>query len=196
MSEHRIGASGVHQATQLAVARLILYRPAVNVFIRAETETDHHAVDRVNELAFGAPGEARLVAALRGPASLSLVAEHAGEIVGHAFFTPVTVDGADLSGAMALGPMAVVSEHRRCGIGSELVRAGLDVCRTAGLSAVFVLGHPGYYPRFGFAPALPLGFDCEWDVPADVFQVLELEPGALHGRGGLVRYAPEFSQLD
>jgi putative acetyltransferase len=167
----------------------------VNILIRTETDADHRAVERVNELAFEQEGEARLVAALRSPACLSLVAELDGKIVGHVFFTPVTVEGADLDGPIALGPMAVTPEHQRQGIGSELVRAGLDVCRAAAVPAVFVLGHPGYYPRFGFAPASPVGFDCEWDVPPGVFQVIELDAGALHGLGGLVRYAPEFSQL-
>jgi putative acetyltransferase len=163
--------------------------------IRLETPYDISGIRRVNELAFGRPDEADLVDALRrGVAStISLVAVEAGEVIGHVYFSPVRVDSEGASfDAVALGPMAVLPDRQNAGIGSALVREGLDECRRRGERVVFVLGHPNFYPRFGFRPSRPLGIDCEYDVPAEVFMVAELEPGALAGRTGTVRYAPEF----
>ena len=167
------------------------------VSVRSEWAADHEAVHRIHKEAFGQPGEAELVRALRPGPCISLVAERDGSVVGHILFTPVEVEGEDgLTGAMGLGPMAVEPGSQRQGIGSALVLAGLDACRTAGVASVFVLGHPGYYPRFGFASAAAAGFGCDWDVPDDVFLVIELAPGSLEGRRGAVKYHPEFSRID
>jgi putative acetyltransferase len=87
--------------------------------------------------------------------------------------------------------MAVLPEYQRQGIGSRLVREGLEECRRMGCDVVVVVGHPGYYPRFGFAPASRKGLRCEYPVPDEVFMVAELKPDALRGRG-LVKYRPEF----
>ena len=170
--------------------------------IRAERAEDAAAVRRVNELAFGGAEEAGLVDALRGAADphVSLVATEGGEIVGHIFFSPVSLvseDGTEDSrfAAMGLAPMAVLPEHQRRGVGSELVRAGLDECRRMGLGVVVVLGHPEYYPRFGFRPASRAGLRCEYPVPDDTFMVVELRPGALAGRRGLVKYHPAFAEV-
>lgn len=151
---------------------------------------------RINESAFGHADEARLVESLtrRARPLLSLVAESGGAIAGHILFTPVTLDGfAEL--LMGLAPMAVAPDKQRCGIGSALVRAGLDGCRSLGAAAVVVLGHPGYYPRFGFVPATRFGLRCEYDAPAEAFMALELRPHALAGAGGSVRYHPAFAEL-
>ena len=86
--------------------------------------------------------------------------------------------------------MAVVPSAQRRGIGSALVSAGLDACRM--FDAVVVLGHAGYYPRFGFVPASRFSLRCEYDVPDDVFMVRELRPGALAGKRGTIRYHPAF----
>ncbi len=137
----------------------------MDVHVREETPADRDAVRRVNDAAFGRDAEGRLVDALRGAVSpvVSLVACDGDEVVGHVLFTPVTVDGAWT--AMALGPMAVAPERQRAGVGSALARAGLDACRALGHDVVFVLGHPEYYPRFGFVPAPPRGLTCKWPVP-------------------------------
>ena len=168
------------------------------ITIRAETPEDFPAVRRVNELAFEGPAEAALVDALR-PASdpqVSLVAVAGGQVVGHIFFSPVAVESGD-SGppAMGLAPMAVLPEYQRRGVGSRLVREGLEECRRLGCRAVFVLGHPEYYPRFGFVPAAPRGLRSEYDVPEEAFMVAELLPGALGGMRGLVKYRPEFGDV-
>ncbi len=156
---------------------------------------DHAAVGALHERAFGQPAEARLVEALHaaGAAMLSLVAERDGRVVGHVLFSPVTVrDGARAWDAIGLGPVATLPEQQRQGIGSALVRAGLDACRVRGHPVVFVLGHASYYPRFGFRPAAEAGLRWEHGHEGSFF-VVELEPGALAGRRGVVRYRPEFA---
>ncbi len=97
--------------------------------------------------------------------------------------------------AMGLGPMAVMPDHQRQGIGSALVRAGIEHCKQLGCDAVVVLGHPEYYPRFGFTPASRFGIKSEYDVPEDVFMALELRPGTLKGRSGTMAYHPAFGSL-
>ncbi len=167
--------------------------------VRRERLDDVAAIRAVNELAFGSAVEAGLVDALRarGQATLSLVAVEADRVVGHILFSPVTIDPAGESGgrkvaALGLGPMAVLPTRQRRGIGSLLVRTGLEACRAGGHGCVVVLGHPEYYPRFGFAPASRQGVRWEHPAPDEAFMLLELRAGALGGRGGIVRYQPEF----
>jgi putative acetyltransferase len=162
--------------------------------IRPEQPPDHGPVRSVLESAFGQPHESRLVEALRDdPDCVSLVAELDSQVVGHAFFTPVTVG---TFRATALGPVAVRPDRQRRGIGTRLVRGGLDVCRGQGTTAVFVLGHPQYYPRFGFVPASGFGIRCAFPVPDELFFALELRPGALRDVRGTVQYHAAFSELE
>jgi len=93
-----------------------------------------------------------------------------------------------------LTPMAVLPAHQRKGIGSQLVRVGLEACHRLGHDIVVVLGHPSYYPRFGFVPAKQRGIDCEFEVPDEAWMVLELREGVLAGRSGTVKYRPEFQE--
>jgi putative acetyltransferase len=125
----------------------------------------------------------------------SLVAEDGGAVVGHIMFSPVSLpDHAHLR-IMGLAPMAVAPEHQRKGIGSALVRAGLERCKKLGFGAVVVLGHPDYYPRFGFAPSTSRGIGSEYAVPDDAFMVLELAPGYLSGASGKIKYHAAFGSL-
>ena len=166
--------------------------------IRAESTDDYAAVREVNEQAFGQPDEADLVDALRlrDEPSISLVAVADGRIVGHIFFSTVRVESETSAfSAMGLAPMAVLPEFQNQGIGSELVRRGLEECRRLGHEVVVVLGHPEYYPRFGFVPASQKGLSCEYPVPDEVFMALELSEGALAGRRGVVKYSPEFGSV-
>jgi putative acetyltransferase len=165
------------------------------VTVRSEHSGDIAAVRRVNELAFGQPNEGALVDALRKAADpyISLVAIESGQVVGHIFFSPVSIESEDtVFEAMGLAPMAVVPEHQNQGVGSLLVREGLRECERIGCDLVVVVGHPEYYPRFGFVPANQKGLRCEYPVPPEVFMVAELKPGALIGKQGLVKYRPEF----
>jgi len=170
----------------------------VIIAIRLEEIEDQKDIRRVNELAFGQPMEADLVDALRTNARphISLVAIVEGRIVGHIFFSPVSIESeSGIFTAMGLAPMSVLPEFQNQGIGSRLVDEGLKKCRKLGHSIVVVLGHPDYYPRFGFIPAHRKGLRSEYDVPDDTFMVLELNENALAGRGGLVRYHSEFSRF-
>ena len=143
----------------------------------------------------------RLVAALHatGQAVVSLVAEFPGDspgpIVGHILFSRVQVAGCTPGSVLGLAPMAVLPEHQSTGIGSDLVRRGLLACRAYGAVACVVLGHPAYYPRFGFQPADTFGLHCQYDVPREAFMAHELVTAALSEASGLVRYAPEFQDL-
>jgi putative acetyltransferase len=167
------------------------------MLIRTERGTDRAAVHAVNAAAFPTPAEADLVDALRRQARplVSLVAERDGTVVGHILFSPLSLGERSDPGIMGLAPMAVAPEHQRSGIGSALVRAGLDACRELGFAAVVVLGHPEYYPRFGFVPSVRYGIRSEYDVPDEVFMVLELVPGSLRDTAGTVKYHPAFGNL-
>jgi len=148
-------------------------------------------------LAFGQPNEADLVDALRANAHpyISLVATVDDKVIGHIFFSPVTVESEEAAfTAMGLAPMAVLPTHQNQGVGSRLVREGLKECHRLGHDIVVVLGHPNFYPRFGFVPANSKGLRCEYDVPDEVFMVTELKPEALAGRQGLVKYHPAFGE--
>jgi putative acetyltransferase len=166
--------------------------------IRPETHADIPAIRRVNEQAFGRPNEGHLVDSLRAAAAtiLSLVAEEEGHILGHILFSPVTVgEGEEGVRAAALGPMAVLPEYQNRGIGVQLVQHGLDTCRQLGHDVVIVLGHPNFYPRFGFRPAPPLGIRYSQPLPEGVFMVGELRPDALRGVRGVVHYHPAFADV-
>lgn len=93
---------------------------------------------------------------------------------------------------MALAPMAAIPDRQRRGIGSALVRAGLEECRRRGVEAVFVIGHPDYYPRFGFTRASRFGVSSEFEVPDDAFMALELADGALRERSRVVHFHEIF----
>ena len=166
--------------------------------VRTESTKDDESVRRVNELAFEQPNEADLVDALRANAHpfISLVAVVDEQVVGHIFFSPVSIESeSGVFTAMGLAPMAVLPEYQNQGIGSQLVREGLKECQRLGHGIVVVLGHANYYPRFGFTPASLKGLRSEYDVPDEVFMVTELVPGALEGRRGLVKYHPEFGKV-
>jgi putative acetyltransferase len=170
-------------------------RDAMKVSVRCEAAGDESAVRAVNQQAFGGAVEAGIVDALRGsPDSISIVATANGEVAGHILFTPVTIDPAPTVRVAGLAPMAVLPHFQRCGVGGALIRAGLEECRRCGYSAVVVVGHPEYYPKFGFVPADTWGLEYADPVPREVFMALELEPGGLNGCAGVVRFLPEFAE--
>jgi putative acetyltransferase len=164
--------------------------------LRPEAPADHAAVHEINVAAFGGEAEARFVHRLRQQARplVSLVAEEGGTLVGHIMFSPVTLHR--FTGLMmGLAPMAVAPARQRRGIGSALVRAGLGRCREIGAAAVVVLGHPDFYPRFGFLPAGRFGLTSGYDVPAEAFMAIELAPHGLRGAAGTVSYHPALGAI-
>jgi putative acetyltransferase len=167
------------------------------ITIREETLEDRPAIREVNESAFATPEEAELVDRLRadGLVLASLVACDGGEVVGHILFSalPIETAGRRLRGA-ALAPMAVRPDRQRQGLGSALVRRGLEACRALGVEAVVVLGHPAFYPRFGFSAETARHLEAPFSGPA--FMALELKPGVLDGVSGAVTSPPAFGLTD
>jgi len=162
------------------------------VEIRAATSEDLTAVLGVQRQAFGSDEEAELVRALLvDPTArplISLVAVEGGRAIGHILCTKATLAGGEPDpGCLILAPLAVVPTHQGQGVGVALIRAALDVARERGVGLVFVLGHPGYYPRGGFEPAGRLGFAAPYPIPdevADAWMVQSL--GRAHAGGGQV----------
>jgi putative acetyltransferase len=168
------------------------------IAIRPERPEDARAVWTVHEAAFGRPGEAQLVARLRQEArpAVSLVAEHGGRIIGHVFFSPVTIDGApEALPAGGLAPVGVLPDAQGRGAGGALIRAGIEAARELGWQLLVVLGNPAYYGRFGFVLAAPHGLHYESHDFDVAFQVQELAGGALGRARGWVHYHPSFAEL-
>ncbi|TDD04036.1 N-acetyltransferase [Nonomuraea deserti] len=159
--------------------------------LRAETAGDEAGIRAVTAAAFDRPEEADLVEALRrDPAwipALSRVAVSGGRVVAHALLTRCHVGE---TSALALGPVAVLPEVQRQGLGTLVVEDALREARERGGSAVIVLGHPGYYPRFGFTIASRHGIGVAFDVPDEALMALSLDGAPLPS--GTVRYAPPF----
>ena len=166
--------------------------------IRKERPADIPAIRVINEKAFGQPQEARVVDKLRQACGglLSLVAVVDGRTVGHILFSPATIEskGRTVHG-MGLAPMAVLPECQRQGIGLKLIRAGLDMLRSSSCPFVIVLGHPEYYPRFGFELASKYGVASQYDgVPDEAFMILIFDARAMSGVSGVARYRDEFDE--
>ena len=167
--------------------------------IREETENDYSKIRQVNDLAFGQENEGRLIEKLRQTEKfireLSLVAELDDEIIGHILLYPITIHS-DTSKfhSISLGPMAVIPIHQRKGIGSRLVIEGLEATKKLGHRSVIVVGHPEYYPKFGFKRASQWNIKVPFEVPDDAFLALELVEGELEGKRGTVEYPEEFNE--
>lgn len=166
------------------------------ISIREETPGDVSVIRRINEQAFGCSEEADVVDTLRESCDglLSLVAEWGGQIVGHILFSPVTITAErGIVHGMGLAPMAVFPRYQRRGIGSALVRHGLALLLERGCPFVIVLGHPEYYPRFGFERASQYGITSQWDdVPDDAFMIRVFDESVMAGVSGVARYRDEF----
>jgi putative acetyltransferase len=160
--------------------------------IRDATPTDHPAIRAVISHAFGQTEEANLVEQLRadGDAMVELVAASDIALKGHILYSPLAIEGPEGAvRAAALAPVSVLKTFQKTGIGSALIRAGNARCAELGLDAIVVLGHEGYYPKFGFSAAQAESLEAPFSGPH--FMALELKPGALK-QGGRLRYAKAF----
>ena len=168
------------------------------IIIREEREEDREAIRAVNEKAFGQTAEANIVDMLRKSCSglLSLVALEGDEIVGHVLFSPAKIEGSTKTiEGMGLAPMAVLPERQRQGVGTQLVKRGIEMVRSRDCPFIIVLGHPEYYPRFGFVRASLHGIRSQWDgVPNEAFMILILDQSAMKGVSGVARYRDEFDE--
>jgi putative acetyltransferase len=168
------------------------------VNIRAEKTEDFERISEVNLEAFESETESRLIAAIRGSEyfipELSLVAEIDGQIVGHILFSEISIHSSEkVYPVLSLAPMAVLPSFQNQGIGSALVRQGLEEVKKTEYDIIVLIGHPGYYPRFGFELARDHGLELEFEVPDEAFMVLETRPGALKNVSGVVKYPAAFN---
>lgn len=167
------------------------------VKIRKEQLEDIKAIREVNVMAFGQTQEADVVDKLRHNCDdfLSLVALMDNRVVGHVLFSTATIEAKDrVVQGMGLAPIAVLPEYQQRGIGSELVRTGIDRLISRQCPFVIVLGHANYYPRFGFEPASRYGIRSEWEVPTEAFMILILNESEMKGVSGVAKYQPEFAE--
>jgi putative acetyltransferase len=163
--------------------------------IRSETNRDIDGIYHVNEQAFNRKTEADLVDNLRinKAITLSLIAEVEEKIIGHILFSPVIVqpDQSDYN-SVTLAPLAVLPACQHKGIGSQLIRTGLKECRLLGHDFVFLVGHPEYYPRFGFIQAKSKGLKCEFEAPDEAWMLVQLDKKTSIQTGGTVYFRTEF----
>jgi putative acetyltransferase len=162
--------------------------------LRVIEERTHHRVGirKLNRAAFGGHDEENLVDRLRkeGDVLASMVAVIGNGVLGHVMFSRLEVGGSQRTiSAAALAPMAVLPDRQRQGIGTRLVMTGLALCRSRGVDAVFVLGHPGYYPRFGFSAEKARSVTAPFS--GDAFMALEIRRGVL-ASGLTLDYPPAF----
>lgn len=170
----------------------------MTITLRFETANDYKDITKINDLAFGQKNEGILIEHLRKNRAflpeLSIVAEKDGMIVGHILFFPIQIKSGDNSyKSVSLAPMSVHPDFQNQGIGGKLVRYGLEKCREKGFKSVIVLGHPEYYPRFGFMKASIWGIRPPFDAPEEAFMAIELIEGGLKGISGVVEFPDEYS---
>ena len=170
----------------------------MDCIVRPENPADYARVHEINHLAFETDSEALLVDGLRAEAQpvISLVAEMGDEVVGHILFTPVAIGDTPASMAtMGLTPLAVHPEFQDHGVGGELVKVGLEACAAAGCEAVVTLGHPEYYARFGFTPAVEQGISYVGSDYDSFFLVKELVPDTLEFFQGEAKFHRLIEEL-
>ena len=165
--------------------------------IRMEKDFDYQNIREVNLCAFPSNDEALLVDKLRKSGEvISLVAVKHDKMVGHVLFSTSTIENSNESFiALVLAPVAVLPEFQNQGIGTKLIEIGLEEAKKRGYSMVTVMGHPKYYPSFGFKPALEYGIESPFNVPEKAFMVLELVPGTLNHVSGVLNYSKAFNDI-
>ncbi|GAB4406614.1 MAG: N-acetyltransferase [Microscillaceae bacterium] len=169
----------------------------MKITIRPEEHSDFEPVRALNILAFNRTDEANLIDRIRDEKeylpALSFVAVFETKIIGHIMLSKITI-GVHSEGLVALAPMAVLPDFQNQNIGSQLVVHAIAEAKKAGLSAIVVLGHPNYYPKFGFVRASLKGITCPYEgVPDESFLVNELYDNSLEGISGMATYSPAFT---
>ncbi len=168
------------------------------MIIRQENPEDIDDIHTLNERAFGQPQEANIIDKLRNNCEgfLSLVAIENEKIIGHIFFSPAVIEGQrSIIKGMGLAPMAVLPEMQRQGIGTQLVKTGIENLKEMQCPFIIVLGHPEYYPRFGFERASLYGIKCQWEgIPDEAFMVLWLDKSTMNPVSGILKYRNEFNE--
>jgi len=174
-----------------------------SLVIRKEKPEDYSTVIELTEKAFETMEfsdgkEGQLVEKLRKAATfipeLSLIAEHNGQIIGHILFTPLKIENENYKNdSLVLGPVSVLPEFQKQGIGGQLIVAGHQKALELGFHSAILIGHPEYYPRFGYQKASGFGLKVAMELPSDdVFMAVELSEAALKDISGMVIFPPEF----
>jgi predicted N-acetyltransferase YhbS len=171
----------------------------VGVFIRKSTSCDYENISKVNDLAFNRKQEGELIVNLRKRpefmADLSLVAEFENKIIGHILFFPIHILSESLKiSTLSLAPMSVMPDYQNKGLGENLIKTGLIKAGELRFSSVVVLGHPKYYPKFGFKKASTWKIKAPFDAPDEAMMAIELKPGSLDFGGGVIDFPEEYYQ--
>lgn len=172
----------------------------MNITIRPEIPEDYPGITRVNDIAFKRTAEGRLIEELRKlkkyNCNLSIVAESGGEIIGHVLFTPVFIENEGQKFiSLTLAPMSVLPEYQKKSVGKLLIVYGLQAAKDAGYESIVVLGHPSYYPKFGFKKASGWNIKSPFPAPDEAFMAIELIPGSLEGISGKVIFPSPFDEV-
>lgn len=172
----------------------------IDIVIRKETPDDYLQVARLLEMAFCQKNEAMLVEKLRRNKKynpmLSLVADYNGYVMGHVLFFPIVIKTEDSeTESLALAPLSVSPEFQKMGVGGRLIQHGMKTAQAIGYGSAIVLGHPKYYLRFGFVPAIKWNIKAPFEVPEDDLMAIEFEQGALKNAAGIVEYPDEFAGI-
>ncbi|NYT00929.1 MAG: N-acetyltransferase [Methanocellales archaeon] len=172
----------------------------MNVTIRKEEKKDYKKVYEVNCFAFQQEYESKLIEKIRKGKNfipeLSLVAEIDDEIVGHILFSRIEIVGDSVFDSLALAPMAVIPEFQKQGIGSKLIKKGIEKAKELGFDSIIVLGHKEYYPKFGFQKASKWNIKCPFEVHEEAFMAIELTEKAFEDKAGTVKYPDEFMEVE
>ena len=169
----------------------------MTISIRYEKLEDQELVYRLIDECFESDDEEKLVRLLHtdNQSLISLVAEIDSEIIGQIILSKMTAEDDSSLNIYGLAPMCVSPKYQNQGIGTKLIERAIQEAKVSNIDAIFVLGHPSYYPKFGFKPTHSYQIKCEYDVPTDVFMVLDISNKLVKLENQTVYYAEEFGKV-